>query len=145
MKRFLIIMLAVLIVSALIIGGCAAPAPTPAPKPAPGPAPTPAEQPIGNITLSFGATNVGSASYAVGAAVTRMVQKYNPTITATVEVAGGGPGMLKLIKTKELEFGYSSNIDMYNAYRGTGDAKETGPQNVRALWTGHNLLYQWIT
>lgn len=39
MKRFLLILLMVVLVSGLILGGCAKPTPTPAPAPAPAPAP----------------------------------------------------------------------------------------------------------
>lgn len=143
MKRFLIITLAVLIVSALIFGGCAAPAAAPA---TPGPAAKPSSaQPIGQMAISFGTTHPSSSSYAIGIAVCRMIQKYNPTITATTETAGGAAALLALLKTKEIELGFANNMDMYDAYRGTGLSKDIGKLPVRTLWTGHKLLYQWIT
>ena len=44
-RKFFIASLVIVLISGLILGGCAAPAPTPAPTPAPAPAPTPAPAP----------------------------------------------------------------------------------------------------
>ncbi|MFC1909532.1 ABC transporter substrate-binding protein [Chloroflexota bacterium] len=45
MKKILLVVLAVILVSGLILSGCGTPAPEPAPTPAPGPAPSPAPAP----------------------------------------------------------------------------------------------------
>jgi len=55
MKKIFLIPLVILVVSALVFGGCAQPAPTPAPAPAPAPtpAPAPAPAPIKLVIASF--------------------------------------------------------------------------------------------
>lgn len=46
MKKLFLMLVSVLLVSALILGGCAEPAPAPAPAPSPAPAPAPAPAPV---------------------------------------------------------------------------------------------------
>ena len=97
MKRFLVTMLAIILVGSFILAGCAAPAPTlaptptpapaptptptPAPTPAPTPTPTPAPAPVKPIELKFAYHTPPRAS---------LVPEFFVPWTQAIEKAAGG-------------------------------------------------------
>ena len=67
MKKLLLISLTLLVITGIILSGCAkAPAPAPAPTPTPAPAPAPAPAPVKPIKLIFGFFGPEQDAYAAG-------------------------------------------------------------------------------
>ncbi len=124
MKRFLLIPLVVVLVSGLILGGCAAPAPAPAPvAPGPGPTPSPTPEPAAPapapakvITLRYGNQNPETGWDAVNAAKP-MLQK--------IENATGG----------RVKFETYFGSTLY-APPGAWEAVKSGIADVAWTWAG---------
>jgi TRAP-type C4-dicarboxylate transport system substrate-binding protein len=57
MKKILLTLVVVVLMSGLILGSCAEPAPAPSPAPSPAPAPAPAPAPVKPITLKYATFN----------------------------------------------------------------------------------------
>jgi len=79
MKRAFLVAMAIVLVTGLVLSGCAQPAPVPAPKPpppAPAPAPPPAPEPVLPKVLTYETAQVGSAPYAVAVGMAEIWKKY---------------------------------------------------------------------
>ncbi|MFC2122573.1 TAXI family TRAP transporter solute-binding subunit [Bacteroidota bacterium] len=112
------------------------------PKPAPSPAPKPAGEPRPKA-VTFGGSTTGATYTVMGAAMARMVQKYTG-VTAGSEPLGGGAANLYAMHKKEIEFSSIVTTDAYDAPRGLGEYKETGPISISSLFAQHHFLMTGI-
>ena len=81
MKGIVVVIFSIVIIGALLLGGCAAPTPAPTPTPAPSPAPAPAPAPlppikIGHIRSLTGPTAITNAAMVRGFDVAMDLAKY---------------------------------------------------------------------
>ncbi|NWF56162.1 MAG: TAXI family TRAP transporter solute-binding subunit [Syntrophaceae bacterium] len=81
-------------------------------------------------TVSIGTASVGGTFYYVGGAFVKIFEKMG--VKATVEVTGGSVHNPKLLNAKQILFATIAQGSAYDAYMGTGWAKEKH-QNLRTL------------
>ena len=79
----------------------------------------------------------------MGAAMARMIEKYTK-VTAGAEPLGGGAANLNALHKGEIEFSSIVTYDAYDAPRGLGQYKETGPISITALFNEHHFLMTGI-
>ena len=69
----------------------------------------------------------------------RMIEKYTG-VTAGAEPIGGGAANLNALHNGQIEFSSIVTYDGYDAPRGPGQYKETGPISITALFNEHHFL-----
>ncbi len=90
--------------------------------------------------VTIGTGGVTGVYYPTGGAISKMVnQKYDEYgIKATVESTGGSVFNVNAIMSGDLEFGVVQSDRQYQAYNGTADWAEAGPQDkLRAVFAIH--------
>lgn len=117
MRRLLVVVLAVVMVGALILSGCAAPAP--APKPAPTPTPTPPPTPK-EVKLEIWGGPFGGTPYTTGFALMDTLNKTHPWLHGSIiESKGGWDNALNSDKDKaKIPYTVCAPTD-YGILRGT--------------------------
>ena len=124
MKKSLLITVAIVVVTALILGGCAKPAPAPAPGPAPGPAQAPPPGSAGSV-LYVDADNI--AGPWDGKSWATAYQGVQEGLDST-EQAGGEVWVAegKYHPTdngnREISFQLKSGVDLYGGFKGAESA-----------------------
>ena len=99
---------------------------------------TPAQAKTSFVTIGTG--GVTGVYYPTGGAIAKIVNKkrkqYN--LRCTVESTGGSVFNVNAIMAGDLEFGVVQSDRQYQAWNGTADWKDKGPQkNLRAVFTIH--------
>lgn len=128
-------LLAMTLVAGMVLSGCAKPTPAPA-------SPTAAGE-VWPKAVTWGGTTTGASYTILGADMSRMIQKHT-NVTATAEPIGGGAANVLALHRKEIEFSCVIATDSYDAPRGRGEYKETGPINICSLFAGHHFLLSGV-
>ena len=124
MKKMMRISIILLAVAALMLTGCSK-------KEAAGPSKT---------FVTIGTGGVTGVYYPTGGAISKIVnQKFDTYgIKATVESTAGSVFNVNAILSGDLEFGIVQSDRQYQAYNGTADWKDAGPQEkLRAVFSIH--------
>jgi TRAP transporter TAXI family solute receptor len=118
MKKFFLIPLSIIIVSALILGGCSAPSPTVTPTPAPKPTPAPIPAPTTSIpkTIIVGSNEPGSLLYPMSIAIGDQIAK--KTSTKVESVTQGSTVWFPMMQTREVDFGIEMIDGSWGGYKG---------------------------
>lgn len=78
-------------------------------------------------------------------AFAKNITKYTPIENWVVQPLGGPMLWLKMMHENKADFAMHSAPDMYDAFMGQGAYAEMGPQNVRNLGGGHELILNFVT
>ncbi len=128
MRKFIPLLVAIVVIASVMIAGCAAPAPAPAPKTTPAPAPAPTAAPV---EFKFNIAAPGKAQLSV----------YEPTERFVTNVADKTKGRVKI--TVFYNFGLAPGPETYSAtVKGICDLGEsnTGYSPGQFPWTDALIL-----
>ena len=132
MKKFLLVPLVIVLVTGLILGGCAKPAPAPAPAPAPPPA-----RPFPEL-LGVATTDPGSSGYKYTVAMNRLITKYVEGVTAK-EIPTAAPiECLRKMDAGDALLSYSSTTTTVKTNKGFAEF-EVIP--FRLLFSGTKVTF----
>lgn len=87
----------------------------------------------------------GGVWYPYGGGVAKIVSEHVAGVQATAEVTGASVDNLRLIAAGRAEIGFASADVLNDAFRGTGDFRETGRVPVRALAVLYPQYTQVVT
>ena len=137
-KRWLMYIVAVVLIAGLLLSACAAPAPAPPPAPSPAPAPASAPppkpaHPPWPETVSMAGNVVGSAIMAMCIGYANILNKHVPEVKITVEPTSGPNESTKLVGTKKTELAWSVDALTNWGYRGQRMFGKGGPLDFRIL------------
>lgn len=132
MKRIIIITFTVLLLAAIILGGCAKPAPTPAPAPAPK---TEVKAPEAFTMMVLPS---GSIGYSMMVGVAKAIQEKTGV---PLRVIPAGTDVARLLPTTRGDTQFSLLVapSTYHMALGLGSTysnEEWGPQAIRLVWEG---------
>lgn len=137
--------LVMILVAALVVGGCAKPAPTPTPTPKPVVTPSPTPKPTAAAwpkALRLGTAPVGSSWYTWIAPWVSLMSK--KVIQVGEEATSGGDANMRLIKVREMDMGTCSPNTAYWAARGIDEyaTPELGKIPIRCMFLWYPM--QWL-
>ncbi len=145
MKRLYLILL-IIVVTALIFGGCAQPAPSPAPAPSPTatPKPTSAPAPKAELPKAAGiATHPKGSSYnAIGAGIAKIISLHTP-ISTTDRPFAAVTSWISLLNSGEIEMGMIGNTDLWKSTHGV-EPYTQAYKNVRLIAGGTDNVVGWV-
>jgi TRAP transporter TAXI family solute receptor len=85
------------------------------------------EQPSGKVRLVISTGGTGGVFYPYGGGLARIITESMPNTEATAEVTGGSVDNMKLIQKGDADLGLSTVDSAYDASKGEGSYKDTGP------------------
>lgn len=92
--------------------------------------------------ISLATGSIGGSWYVLGGAWSRLInQKLNTQVS--VEATKAGTGNVKLVHSKQSDFGVSSGVLSYEAYHGIGWASGTKYDKIRAVLPMTVGYFQW--
>ncbi len=150
--RFLITVVAAIIIAGLLVAGCAKPAPAPAPAPKPAPAPAPAPKPPPDPKADwpefFQVTGGRGIGIAVGPVLAKAIEDKHGIPGTFVQPPGGGAGAayLQMIVDGKAHIAVGGGDIVPNmAFQGTGLFAGKGPQPIRGLMTMYVMGVTFMT
>lgn len=91
--------------------------------------------------VNIARSSIGGAVYLYSGGFAKLIYE-KIGIPASVEVTGGSVHNVKLVNANEVTFGASVSLSVYDGWHGTGWAKETKYQNLRAVFLMNNVFFQ---
>lgn len=98
----------------------------------------------GKVSVSIGSGTSGGAFYMVGAALAKVIQKYDPNILANSEATGGTSENIRLVANKRTTIGMGMADDVVFAFNGEGAYKNKPANNLRMLMAGQSNTFHVI-
>lgn len=145
MKRLFLILSITVLVSALVLGGCAQPAPAPKPAPAPAPKPAPAITPGPTFPKSLAIATLakGTGNNTVGAAMAKVLTANLPT-SATDRPLGAYAQFIPMVDKGEIDLAHVSMQNPWFGYTMQYIFKDTPMFNIRNLTATRPLLTTYL-
>jgi len=92
-----------------------------------------------NVTIA--SASIGGAVYLYSGGFAKLIYE-KMGIPASVEVTGGSVHNVKLVNSNQVTFGASVSPSVYDGWHGTGWAKGTKHQDIRAVFHMNNVFFQ---